>query len=330
MHRLMRMALGLLSATIAISLSGCGFVNVANLKPSVRKTYALIVASRTWLRNAQVANELASPPDGVSIVSMITDGVSTTRLISEIDHSNANVIVMIQPVAALLSLPADHPQVHYDVIGAEQPVAGQNVTTVAPNPEQAASVAGYIAGGNAVLGQPIYVLSANANPIAMAGVVNAVYSGARAAFSKSSVSWTNALATSYSALNGIWLVWGNVPTSDVAPIIATRQPLITINSNNDLSSTTLLAELTSTAWVANGLKMALQTIAEGQSPPTVNVPVKFRLLASSGWQQPDGITNYENMIAQGTLSPTGFLQGVPSVKAAQSLRLPLPPHTAKG
>lgn len=328
MHRHLRMVFSLLSVSVAFSLAGCGFVNVTNLTPTVKKTFVLVVGSSEWLRNSQIVDALASAPQGVSTVSLSTSGVAIASLIKQINDSTANAIIMIQPNAALMKLPATHPQVHFYVIGKADPVVVPNVSVLAPDNQQLASVAGYIAGSSAVRGQPLYVVSAapTESP-AMASVVDAVYSGAHAAFSTGYVQWSGQFTSTAKLSQGIYVIWGTIPSANIAAIAVAKQKVIAVGSQNDLTGMTVVANYSATGWVASSVQSALHAIYQQHPLPAVSsIPISFQVNVVPSWQQKGGILDYERMIATGTLSPTGFLQGIPSVKTAQLLHLPIPPN----
>ncbi len=326
MHHRLRVILSFLSLAAVFSLAGCGFINVTDLTPTVKKTSVLLVGPNAWLKNAQVATKIAESPQGVSVISLSTDGVAAPGLLKQIENSTANSVILVQPDVNVMKLPAKHPNTHFYLVGNSMGVTGRNITSLTASDQQLASIAGYIGGGSTALGQSINILpGSNIPSTVMTSVVDAVYSGAHAAFSTSPVQWINPPVTT-NIPQGVWVVWGTVPPSDFSRLVTANQKVIAVNSNNNLSGKSVLASYSETSLIANGIEVALNAIYHHQALPSVwNVPVQFQLNTVSGWQHPTGVSNYEQMISTGTLSPTGFLQTVPSVSTAQSLHLPVPP-----
>ncbi len=326
MHHRLRVILSFLSMATVFSLAGCGFINVADLTPTVKKTSVLVVGPNTWLKSAQVATRIAESPQGVSVISLGTDGVALSSLLKQIENSTANSVILIQPSAKLMQLPAKHPNTHFYLVGNSTGVTGKNITSLTASDQQLASIAGYIGGGSTARGQSINILPGYTVPSTVkTSVVDAVYSGAHAAFSSNPVQWVNP-PVSTTISQGVWVVWGTVPASDLSRLVTANQKLVAVNSNNNLSGTAVLASYSETSLIANGVEAALNAIYHHQSLPSVwNVSVQFQLNTVSSWQHQVGVSNYEQMISTGTLSPTGFLQNVPSVSTAQSLHLPVPP-----
>ncbi len=333
MHRRLRTVLSFFSIVFVFFLAGCGFVNVANLTPTVKKTYVLLVGADKWLKNVQVENQMADSPQGMSVIPLATDGLATTALLKQINHSTANVVILVQPSTALMQLPASHPNIHFYLIGNSLKITGKNVTVLTENDQQLASIAGYIGGGSVTQGQTISILSGpSVPPAAMTSVVDAVYSGSHAAFSANPVQWVSQPGNTTLA-QGVWVLWGTVPANDIVTLAAAKQKVIAVNSSNNLTGMSVVASYSPTSSISGGIQTALNAIYHQLALPKVwNVPAHYQLNTVSSWQQPSGVTNYEQMMTAGTLSPTGFLQNVPSVKTAQSLHLPVPPtlNIAKG
>lgn len=330
MHRQWQIILGIFSVLMMFSLAGCGFVDVSSITPTVKKINVLVIGPATYLKNAQIAKEIASAPAGLNVTPLVSDGTQSSTLPQMVERSFASAIVLIQPTPELKDLAVTHPNARFYWINTTQGLAPKNVTVLSPNLGVAASVAGYIAGGTLTTQEPLYVVSGQAlAKAASTSVVTAVYSGEHAAFANSPVVYAGSPTSAGAAKAGVWVVVGTISANDQNALIQAQQKVIPLFSQNLFQANQILASYSDIKWVQSGLQQAFSALVGNQAATSLtSVPMQVQIGTSTSKSSETAVRNYEHLILTGVLSPQGFREGTPSIRTAKLLQLPVPSSVA--
>ncbi len=319
---------------VGMCLTGCGFADVRTLTPDIVKTGVAVFAPASLLASATVDATMSTSHQGVSVVGLTAGTATAIR--SDLQRSQAQVVVFLHPTAALQELATQMPQKRFVWIGYDGPApVVPNVTWVVPNVESLASVAGYLAGGIQGYGRPVAVvlgqLPASFNP---GTVVAAVSSGIHTAYSRAVATVVDAgpqtPATGIVSSYGVraYIVIGQVAAQTMLDIQRSGVPFIALNLGAGAPLTGReLGRIADGRFTAAGLASVFSILAHGRALPPQLVSGSARDLTASGyrgWQGVAGVAAYQAALAQGNVAPDQFTVAAPSPASASALGLPVP------
>lgn len=327
-RRFLRVSRGYAAVLLAgvLFLSGCGFVNVAELRPPLLKQSVVVLVPGRWFASSQVVSAIRSAPAGVSAVEVLSPSTA---------QGLANVLARFRPRWVVVDgnapwaaqLAGERSGARFAVVAAAPPsgAAVANETWVVPDPAPLASLAGYIAGGLIPQGS----LSVSPATAADAALLAALSSGLHAAFS-SALAVSGQPTVTQSVYGGppspLPVVYVSLPGQSAAPPQNVSGWVDFSGGSAGGAGYSPVARLSGQGLFSAGVRAALLRAAGGPAGGVVffNALPSAVLQGYRGWPGPAGVENYVRLLTGAKVSPAGFAAAAPTAPTARLLGLPLP------
>ncbi len=314
----------MVSLMLCSTLAGCGFVNVADLRPTVSKISVTVGGASAYLAEPLVQEALATTPSGVTVQSMLTHATPQSVMQS--------VYAKKPSAAILIGLPATLSQEVANQIGASRvftlststPI-GTSATTawvrLVPFPTlDVASLAGYLAGSIQSSGA-IEVYGAAQR----SGLLEAIASGLNVAHSKSALVDVRHSSGKLSVLRAgqVVIVFSPISQQEIDSLAQAGAKLIDLTGQIDPNAALRIPH---GVILARGIQAVYHVIAQKQSATgTISIPVGLSdvLISQAGRYGTAAISRYRLLLERGTLQPTAYALASPTDAALSSYGLPV-------
>ncbi|PWI58237.1 hypothetical protein [Sulfoacidibacillus thermotolerans] len=335
MRNVRRAVWAVMISMIAMSVTGCGFVNVQTLTPNAKRTSVVVVGTSAVLSSFAVASALEGAIGGITAVS-ITAPEHVAQLEQDLQVAHARAVIFLNPTSAEQALAQTQKNVHFVWIGySGSQIPPANVTWIIPNVQRLASIAGYLAGGIHGYGKPVGILLGSLpSDIRSSDVVAAISSGMHCAYSSAipelfAGSTQQQLAMLASNPVRDLIVIGGLTSAVKSAVQALSLPVIDVNLGaRGLSYQTQIGQLDVNAFDAAALSLALHTLEANSALPSVLQTSTGEFVALSGypgWQGSSGVQVYQTLCTTGKITPSQYANTSLPVQTALAWHLPVPP-----
>ncbi|KUO97001.1 hypothetical protein [Ferroacidibacillus organovorans] len=323
----------MISLMLCSTLAGCGFVNVAHLRPAVPKISITVAGTSAFLADPLVQEALATTPSGVSVQPNFTDATPASVMQSVYAKKPSDAILVGMPATLSQEVASQIGASHVFTLSTSTPIgAGASFAGVSlvPVPTLAVgSLAGYLAGSI----QPSGVIDVY-EATQSSGLLEAIASGLNVSHAKSILVDMGRYTGKPGALRAgqVVIVFSPMSQQEIDSIAQTGAILIDMTGQIDPNAALRILR---GAVLARGIHTVYQYIERKQGASgTLSIPVSLSDLRiqRAGRYGYAAVSRYRLLLERGVLKPTEYALSPPTDTVLASYGLPVigtKPHSGK-